>query len=427
MYQPTLSIPSLISVLAPARLDMHTMSPLSPSTGSPRAGSGTVMASLSPLTSVTGTSFSLTEGCPQGTGTLSPPRTVLLPLSHPTLDPLSPLSPLVATVATLMWHSRPFSPSASIGQQTVHSSLPQTHTSPAGTMALTMIPVARSTTPHARHSSPTPLLPLSLAIAHSRPVSPAPSLPLSPQTVQLCCEVKRLSANPLTPEVFGSLKQLSKSDCSVGEDSRDISMQLVLLQEAVMQCRLLASSQSDHCADSGSHRFMSHASSERLQTSTRIPSISPLPSVMHNNPVSMSSSQIDVNDTMLPYATAADMSRVDNPQSMGNATSYVNNYSAVNMPLHEDARHVLCVFFRAAEDVIPIDLSDTTFLPTPPEVSQQNYSPAESLSSPPPAYQRDIPGSARGNSTSSQPLSAQAAPFVPSSMIPSRVPALDVS
>jgi hypothetical protein len=58
---------------------------------------------------------------------------------------------------------------------------------------------------------------------------------------------------------------------------------------------------------------------------------------MHNDPVSISSSQIDVNDTTLPYATAADMSRVDNPQSMGNATSYVNNHSAVNMPLHEDA------------------------------------------------------------------------------------------
>jgi hypothetical protein len=94
--------------------------------------------------------------------------------------------------------------------------------------------------------------------------------------------------------------------------------------------------------------------------------------------------------------------------------------------LHEDACRALCAFFRAAGDVIPIDLSDTTFLPAPPAASLPAPTQHTSQSTLPPASQLEPLGLL---ADSSHPLSVHATSFIPSSVssVPTRVPVLDVS
>jgi hypothetical protein len=89
----------------------------------------------------------------------------------------------------------------------------------------------------------------------------------------------------------------------------------------------------------------------------------------------------------------------------------------------------LCAFFHATGEVLPLDLSDTTFLPTPPNANSP-ISPIQSVSLPPPAYQHNPPSHSNIHVQSGHFLSAKAPVFVPSSSlssVPSRVPAFNMS
>jgi hypothetical protein len=198
------------------------------------------------------------------------------------------------------------------------------------------------------------------------------------------------------------------------DDTNDVLVQRALLQEATMQCRLLENRSDTSRLESTPSPVAPHVpmtSSYGSPYALCTPSIAP----SHNTPVYRNN--LGPNATTLPYETAIENSLDENlPDEITQANA---------MPLHEDARRALSAFFRAAENVIPVDLSDTTFLPTPPNASQRTVSAAsEQVSSPPPAYQR--------HANNSQNLSAHAPSFIPSSQIlnttsRSRIPLLEAS
>jgi hypothetical protein len=287
------------------------------------------------------------------------------------------------------------------------------------------------------------------SVALSRQVesaSPTPSTPLSLQTAQPHHEAKRPSALPTTPEMFGP-PRCDSSSSSVdtrGGGAKDVGIQHTLLQDAMLHqgIPILPSmsmpSQNPFAyttPEPTSPRYVPSCTSLRSVHSSRAPSV--VPSIPLSNPLSTSG----LNQTSAPYMTAYDTPRHRVHTSNSSFAGVSSNLSSppnqsFNQPLvqatsagqllHKDARRVLCAFFRAVGDVVPIDLSDTTFLPTPLAASLPAPTQHTSQSMPPPVYQHELPVL---SADSSHPLFVHATSFVPSSVssVPTRVPVLDIS
>jgi hypothetical protein len=134
---------------------------------------------------------------------------------------------------------------------------------------------------------------------------------------------------------------------------------------------------------------------------------SPIPSV--SSGVAASAPMFD--NTTAPYVSAN--------ESPSNPISHnAGSLPTSRLPLNDEARHALCAFFRATGEVLPLSLSDTTFLPTPPNANS-TVSFVQSTLSPPPAYQHDPPSHSNMHVHSSNSISAKALVFVPSSSLSS--------
>jgi hypothetical protein len=280
------------------------------------------------------------------------------------------------------------------------------------------------------------------------------SVPLSPNAVQRHREDKRPSARASTPCLFGPPKSAGRtySPQSLlhvgggvqgveGSFEGSLALQQVLMDDVVarneggVQTSMSTppSSLSDRPGLPGSVRFSSPLihpthNSSYLRDCGAIVSLRLDPRCV---------SPAVSNQTMAQYVSANDLSSYAIPQAYeSHVHSPIGLSQTPRIPFSEEAHLALRRFFRAAGDVIPLDLSDTTFLPTPPavpdiplEVCSPLLSPINSTTSPPPSYRHNPPSHSDNNTHVQPSLSPEVLVFTSSSesSVPSCVPVLEVS
>jgi hypothetical protein len=265
---------------------------------------------------------------------------------------------------------------------------------------------------------------------------------------QHCHKDKRPSAYPEESASFGlsivpgTSKSLSIFDGGSNNRSGDVGLQHVLLAD-VASCTTVTGvgTSIPHSLPTSStspiglvltenivplsSNMVSNAASPMGAESIALP-FSPIPSVSSGIPASIPIFE----NTTAPYISANKFPRDPiSPHGIHLQAPHVGSIPTSRMPLNEEARHVLHAFLHAVGEVLPLDLSDTTFLPTPPNANL-SVLPIQSASSPPPAYQHDPSSHSNIHVHSGHSLSAEAPVFVPSSSlssVPSRVPALNMS